>query len=45
MVLQEIQQSQTKRQEISIIHKRKKSLVHALEREINSSRIHLGVDF
>lgn len=44
-VLQEIQQSQTKRQETSIIHKGENSLVQALEREMNSSRIPLGVDF
>lgn len=45
MVLQEIQQSQTKRQETSIIHKRENCLVKAPKREMNSSRIPLGVDF
>lgn len=45
MVLQEIQQCQTKRQETSIICKRENSLVQALEREMNSSRIPLGVGF
>lgn len=44
MVIQELQQSQTKRQEASIISKRN-LLMQFLEREMNSSRIPLGVDF
>lgn len=45
MVLQEIQECQTKKQETSFICKRENSLVQALEREMNSSRIPLGVGF
>lgn len=45
MVLQKIQQSQTERQETSIIHKKVNSLVKDPEREMNASRIPMGVDF
>lgn len=45
MVLQKIQQCQTKRQETSITDKKEKSLVKDPEREINTSRIPMSVDF
>lgn len=40
-----IQQSQTKRQETSINHKKENSLVKDPEREMNASRIPMGVAF